>query len=104
MAYRPVPDTDYHEFPPAATPGSPGRGHSVVADFAGQHAPQRCLYLHPSRRARCVPPCARTPTVPSNRTPQATPPAPRCLPRPAGTSAMHTACPRTPGSAPAPAP
>ena len=55
-------------------------------------------------RARCAPPSARTPTVRSNRTPQATPQARCWVPRPPGTSSMRTGCPRTPGSAPAPAP
>ena len=85
-------------------PAAPGRGHSVVAYSAGQCAPQRTSCISgPSRRAPCVPPCARTPTVRSNPTPQATPPAPCCLPRPAGTAAMRTGCPPIPGSAPAPA-
>ena len=34
MAHRPVPDTDYHEFPPAATPGSTSP-HPFRARVAG---------------------------------------------------------------------
>ena len=87
-------------------PAAPGRHHAVFADPPVSAHRSAARISTPSRRgrARSAPPCARTPTVRSIRTPQATPPAPRCLPRPAGTAAMRTGCPRIPGSAPAPAP
>ena len=86
-------------------PATPRRIRSVVADPpVSPHRSNSCI-SGPSRRgsARCAPPCARTPTVRSIRTPQPTPPAPCCVPRPAGTSSMRSGCARTPGSAPAPA-
>ena len=47
MAHRPVPDTDYHEFPPAATPGSTRRHPFRPRRSAGQSAPQQVLYFRP---------------------------------------------------------
>ena len=103
-AHRPVPDIDYHEFPPAATPGC-----TWVRPFRGRR------FRRPARTTAALVPPARaaglvtshlTPEprrFRSNRTPQATPPDPCPLSRPAGISSMRSVCARTPGSAPAPA-
>ena len=50
MSHRPVPDTDYHEFPPAATPGSTS--------------------LHPFRRRRSAVQCAPQQVLCFRRDPQ----------------------------------
>ena len=47
MAHRPVPDIDYHEFPPAATPGSTSPHPFRRRRSAGQSAPQQVLYFRP---------------------------------------------------------
>ena len=47
MAHRPVSDTDYHEFPPAATPGNTSPHPFRRRRSAGQSAPQQVLYFRP---------------------------------------------------------